>query len=100
MTTNTKEVLLAAKALLQNVGWCQNAYTTYDKQYNPTAYCLSGAVCCVDGAYFTIQDEAISCLRSMLENKPLIVNWNDQPGRTKEEVLALLDKAIAQCPNE
>jgi hypothetical protein len=59
------------------------------------ACCLQGALSLVE-ADQTVAYDALSFLDGV-NNDCNITFWNDQPGRTKEEVLALLDKLIAKA---
>ena len=91
----TSEVLIKAKALLENVGWCQNVTAKFfgnDYATTPIAYCAHGAI------IYTEQSiaghlEALEILRSLTPERHT-TRFNDAPGRTKEEILALYDAAI------
>jgi|HubBroStandDraft_5_1064220.scaffolds.fasta_scaffold122523_4 hypothetical protein len=102
-----KEVLIAARYILSHWGWCQGT-TARDKQgrslYSPKKHlenlgsvCAVGAISIVDTDFepaqvaYNILDEVIS------DQSPSIVIYNDTPGRTKQEVLAVFDKAIQQA---
>ena len=116
---------LADMRVLVEKGWCQGIYfqdkegnTLWWSQglENPEkigACCLTGAidlvscltgaidlVSCLTGAIDLVSHpkfgSIVKVIRSVMpEHSPPLHVWNDAPGRTKEEVLALLDKAIA-----
>lgn len=82
---NTKEILI-------NEGWTQGSYC-----------CTAGR--CLVGALATATCESwgnaedgkagellLSCTDG---SKKLLVDWNDVKGRTKDDVLSLIDKAIS-----
>jgi len=70
-------------------------------------YCTVGAVICSAGMQpmqaavsgHPIMDELARYLTDERDANPymLLTEWNDTPGRTQAEVLALFDKAIAAC---
>lgn len=80
------KTLLRAAELLERDGWCQGAY------FDGNSACTIGAL--MDAAA-DIQDRnaAIYRLKDALDGWN-IFNWNDAPGRTKEEVVAKL-RAVA-----
>lgn len=96
------EILKAARARIEQ-GWCQRAYAqdaegSYVSTLSPDAdsYCLSGALWATAG----LDDKAVArCLVLLSEDGRAcgVIAWNDQPERTKEEVLARYDQAIAKA---
>lgn len=101
------KILMAAREALEK-GWCQGALRTIDGKY-----CLSGAILLAGGGFGAgrgpIEDDR---LREKLSPSFKLVTqavglgkgkspgwsipmWNDVPGRTREEVLAAMDRAIA-----
>lgn len=83
-------LLQEARALIER-GWCQGEFQI-EEQY------------CVIGAIETAR-EKYSARTGITAQKVLwlhsgggcsLPNWNDQPGRTKEEVLALFDRALTE----
>ncbi len=96
-----REVLVEARRILENVGWCQGTYARDENSVailtdDPGAcqFCVMGAL------YFAsddsdVEEEARALLNTVVEGS--IVAYNDAPGRTKEEVLAVFDLAIARC---
>lgn len=96
---NRKEILIAAKANIEK-GWCQGV-PAIDAYGNPVlpgaesacAFCILGALRRAGG--FTGAVDARNAIAELVPHG-LVANWNDTAGRTKEEVLALFDKAIAR----
>lgn len=95
--SDVKTPLREAKALLLKEGWVQHAYSS------AWGFCLAGAL------RYVAQDDA-DCAQALealvSENKflkglqPLneIIFWNDDPRRTKEQVIDLIDRALASLP--
>lgn len=116
--TTLKDRLKEVRRLIEQ-GWIQGspikALPRSSPNSEPTyAYCLLGAVDAVCGVnlaegpgwIFTNQLPAVAetlriALLSQLRDDPSkgfyseIVHFNDTPGRTKEDVLALIDKTLA-----
>lgn len=84
------ENLTAAKKLLEQ-GWCQGSPRVGD------SYCILGAlyIRTHGNTHSSVAVKASEIIRSALPGHPLIHKWNDKPGRTKSEVLSLMDRAIA-----
>ncbi len=100
MTKTVKDVLIAARAKIEQ-GWTQGA-SARDALSNAVAFDDQNATCwCMVGALFAaepIDDMLRVDARLSLRIHPArvgISRFNDTPGRTKEEVLAVFDKAIA-----
>lgn len=109
--TTVKEVLVAAKWLLNKYQWCRGSWykdSLKEGYYNPDKFltgtkqlscmCLDGAVKIVDADGYT-KEQARDLLNSLLKTDSIVVwndiaVWNDAPKRTKKQVLALLNKAI------
>ena len=101
-----KEVLIAAKWILENVGWCQKAYvTTKDDKlgFDPDGSAAIGDVkaACALGSIYMVQSDnhdlrpgAVDVLQNEVIN---ITNWNDDPARTKQEVLDMFTRAIEKA---
>jgi hypothetical protein len=78
-------------------GWCQRAFGKQisGKQH----FCMSGGVM---NANIELQlcgaaeREALHRLQALIPGRVGITYFNDAPGRTKEEVLAVFDKAIGE----
>lgn len=90
-------------------GWCRRAFAT-DADGHPVderdpracRWCLAGAVC-VEPDNAAI-DAAIGELEQEIHARDgfpyAVVAWNDAHGRTKEEVLSLIDAALASLNTE
>ena len=85
--SSVRATLLAARRLLVEKGWIQGAYHTKN------GYCLSGALCAVNGKYEGEARWRIRRILGLLRDDMSTTVFNDMPGRTKEEVLALLTQA-------
>jgi hypothetical protein len=79
---NTIEGLKQTRAILVRDGWCQK--TLKDDEGKR---CLIGAI--PIGCF----SPALHALENVTETHG-VPRWNDKPGRTKDEVLAAIDKAI------
>jgi hypothetical protein len=103
--TTAKEVLIATKWILTHYDWCQLHWeidVDGDCTSNPTEYtsgkrrlkscCLSGAIGLVEADWATKYD-ALGAIDKAIGGT-YVSTWNDQAGRTKEQVLALLDTLI------
>jgi hypothetical protein len=103
-----KEFLQATKENILKYGWCQDTYFV-DKQGQP--YCLGTGEenlggCCLSGAMVLVEHQSdnislASQARMLILNTvcnrydvKYIPQYNDAPGRTQEEIIALLDKLI------
>jgi hypothetical protein len=101
-----KEVLIATKYILEHTGWCQGTYyldrggdlLDFNIRHDATKHNQIGA-CCLSGAAFLVETDQLTLqkAREAISNiaNQSIVGFNDKPGRTKKQVLAMLDKAIA-----
>jgi hypothetical protein len=91
-------VLTAARALVER-GWTQGEYARH-KNGRPIGPAEPNAVCwCATGAIMATgkslaADLAVYHLGDALGDS--VLRWNDTPGRTQAEVLALFDRAIAR----
>ena len=92
---NATEVLIAAKWIIENVGWCQGMLVKQDYRLTPVAFCPMGAINYVETIDFKHNLEA----RSILDRAAGLVGiayFNDQPYTTKEMILNLFDQAIKE----
>ena len=90
------EVLVAARNLIDREGWTQNHYGRPGRGFCVYGACGAaehGSALC--GGYGPAED----VMRKVL-GAPQLAAWNDTPGRTKAEVLAAFDKAIAATAPE
>ena len=93
-------------------GWTQGDF--YSDEDGSGCYCLAGAVGAAEAAsvklpkgrvkfVFYSRSKSVQALSDYLGGiargaaaVDLVTEWNDTPGRTQEEVLALIDRAIAK----
>lgn len=116
-----EDIIKDAGILLKEDGWCQNYYC-YDKANDKPvtagfdiglrkgySHCIIGAMrqsaysCPESGSYEAFTD-AVAKIAKVIDpdvdeefsaiTRGIIIDWNDQPGRTQEEVLGLLRKAM------
>jgi hypothetical protein len=113
---SVKQVLKAARWILTHLGWTQSAYFR-DKEGNALVCAFIDPVdhqrrspevpdqlgsCCMVGAIELVETtprlraETIAYLSPRMS--PNIGPWNDMQGRTKEEVLTVLEQAIKEAP--
>lgn len=81
--------LMEAKKLIERRGWVQRALCTSD------GYCITGAIAAVQENE-SLRDLAFDCIRKECASN-LVVKWNDQKGRTKRQVINLIDKAARRA---
>jgi hypothetical protein len=105
--TTVKEGLVATKWILENKGWCKgfyqvdaDGYGVFDPINQPfCGSCLSGAMQLVEYQVESISYLTKRAVLSSINGEPPTSNsipyYNDAPERTKEEVIALLDRLIA-----
>lgn len=94
---SVKDILIKAKSILEENGWCQNRYNGSNGEV-----CLSEAIQRAGGHqeygsfYMPPDSEVLMAHRYISSNilEDSVYGWNDRKGRTKEEVMAALDKAI------
>jgi hypothetical protein len=101
-------LLKGAREALVNKGWCQratardcNGDVVYPLAHTATAFCAIGAIHHAGGRGFDQYSKNAILSRRFLwkaiaERAPgkVIEDYNDEPGRTKEEVIAVFDAAI------
>lgn len=107
---SVKEILIAAKWIIENVGWCQGSYAltkdnnrifSVEEAYaagDICAACSTGSIMLTEASE-QLKNDAERILRLQVPDHK-IVDWNDAPGRTREEVLAVFDRAIKAAGNE
>lgn len=102
----TLRLLRQARALLVEKGWCQrhpaldgNGFSVETINDRAVAFCTMGAVMRVStlaGSHYVFNPGLFTRLEEELpEDWLCIPSWNDCIERTKDEVLALYDRAIA-----
>lgn len=98
MSATTKQIMERARELVE-AGWCQGKYEEIVE--GETRYCLLGAI---KRATHEIEDhsrrtltvqqlEVCRIVKELLPRLCEIFIWNDHPGRTQAEVVALLRQA-------
>lgn len=88
------EVLVGAKALLEKRGWCQGMPGLSSKVCSSMAIAQTHALESLQlEAYHRLLDEIRATGWSHTTS---VVTWNDEYERTKEQVLAAYDGAIAR----
>jgi len=106
-TSSVVAVLAEARRLISEVGWTQDAMARAagllidPMAPNADCFCSVGAIKRASG---DTSDSAIGHhgaweALSRTTNSESVMEWNDTPGRTKEEVLAAFDRAIAKASN-
>jgi intergrase/recombinase len=97
-----KEVLVATKWILSHYEWHQGSYTANDANGKPFSFCLVGAMQRVETEKLDLMAQAYKFMADEVQpHQEMILSvWNDMPGRTKTEVLSLLDRVIEKAPHE
>jgi hypothetical protein len=107
--TTVKEVLIAARWIIDNIGWCQGRYAkTSDgkgvddfRRNKGDAYCSLGAIKVVEKSNSDMLEYQASCAFQQVISRDLgsdvIVNWNDDLHMTKQRVLEVFDQAIERA---
>lgn len=106
--SDTKLILIEAQQKITE-GWTQGAYARMSNEVDDggkvpvdsplaTCWCIMGAVFAVTPAGVPYR-MALDKLKEAngWEDTSNIIQWNDDPDRTQEQVLELFDKVIAQC---
>lgn len=96
----THEVLVAARNYLEREGWAQGHWPDFGEWIyppdSPNATCASNVLKrleCDEPERWKARRELLKAIGR--DDVADIFRWNDTPGRTKAEVLAAFDKAIA-----
>jgi hypothetical protein len=100
---NAVEILTKAKELISSPEhWCQEAYSrdingvSCDrKSPDVNSFCIIGAIfkATDEGVIYDEEIKVWNALNNIVGDYA-ISTWNDKEGRTHDEVMALLDKAI------
>lgn len=100
------EVLIEARRLIGEVGWNQHANAKYRNEACEPLFSLAQSFCLVgaiERAAYNLRldpdgeesgQARIKLQRAIGDDLRSIVTWNDRNGRTKDEVLELLQVAI------
>ena len=98
----TKEVLIQARGFIER-GWTQRAsaraaegYPVRSKSPSACEWCASGAIRAVLPNSRNIK-EFWEYFFDLVKPHFSLIEFNDDPKTTKEDVLALYDEAIAKC---
>jgi len=107
---NPSDILTAAAERLAKEGWMQGAYCAIDRSLchttpdsiGPTD--LTGAIRAVNGGWWNHESddakaEAKEAVRDAIGGGYL-GDWNDEDGRTVEEVIGILKLAAERCKTE
>ena len=78
-------------------GWCQGATSRTDDGSVVEPCSNDASQWCLFGAVWDIEDEHCDEAMEILKRAGGSVYWNDTPGRTQSEVLAVFDRAIELC---
>jgi hypothetical protein len=104
--TTVKQTLIAAHWILTHYGWCQDSYFVDDQGqaiWYGSKYlggcCLSGALVLVEteDSNYRFDAELLLLKVSNTSQTHNIAVWNDIKGRTKDQVLELLNQAIEKA---
>lgn len=101
-----KEMYQAAAALMERLVHAKRTYfidgigptNQFTGTRNLQGCCVLGAIRAVEGEMITsgfVVPELLQCLN--VETPYDVVNWNDNPSRTKEEVIHALTCAAEMC---
>jgi hypothetical protein len=103
-----KQVLIATKWILTHFDWCQGAWwvdsvgqnfgskEVFLKHYTAPLKCA-----CLDGALDLVESDDHSMIGAQTLLRKEVgdyITWNDEKGRTKKQVIALLNKLIKKAP--
>lgn len=78
-----QQTLLEAAEYLRDHGWCQDIWRSEDGRV-----CLFGSVYTVSDC---LMNDGYKVATQKLARRGASFAWNDVPGRTKEEVIAMLE---------
>ena len=107
MPRAVREILVEARELIDKRGWCQFQFAKRDPHSHGgiqriASFKVFGKAFCPLGAIMAVGDrhgggvlaKHALALAAGLSSAGHVPVWNDRPGRTKAEVLAVFDKAI------
>jgi len=102
VASSPKEVLIAAKYIIDHLGWCQGRMYKYDKNLI-THVCAYGALHLVQVRSYLDKSNAIRLLSNFLSKNTKssgISAFNDTPGMTKDKVSKMFGKVIKSIKNK
>lgn len=79
---------MKAWELLETSGWCQGV-SIRERSDRTLAYCAMAAIFESYSGHTALRNQALALLQSRVPRGGITL-WNDDPSRTKEEVVALL----------
>ena len=91
-----QQILQGAITYLETYGWCQKEMFQHspDVMNTPPAACMIGALSRINPNAYLDNCKAYMAVQDTIGGHRMIAYWNDTPGRTKEEVIAVLRKAM------
>lgn len=93
----TREALLRILALIEK-GWTRGH--NHKRRGDRVYYCLNGAIRESRGDYYALHSALEAGISGFPEHYLAfirVVDWNDDPKRTKRQVIALLKRVIARA---
>lgn len=86
-----RKLLTDARALIEEHGWIQ-----FDHGNSNRGYCLVGALVVAGGSSLDSSNNIARAQRRLLQltDTMFLTHWNDAEGRTQDEVLELLRRAL------
>lgn len=87
MSKQVADLLDKSIQRLTERGWCQGSFEDKDGRC-----CALGVMGRVDDFQSTAFTEAVRYVAMEIGDDMSIIGWNDNPGRTKEEVISLFQK--------
>lgn len=103
MSVTVKAVLIEARRLLKDVGFCKGKLKYTGEDGHALAYCSMGAIDAAvvrllerdgSGDTFPLVSGAMKALQTVIGGNQSIPTWNDLPDLTKSDVLSVFSKAI------
>ena len=106
---NTRELIIQAKYLIQDIGFCKNENILYSNPFSreyKVAYNLFGALYeiyrrndigtkdCDWQEPWSALENAVSLFYKIINPKVPIDDWNDDPLRTKSDIIYALNQMI------
>lgn len=92
-----QDVLRQAADLIERTGWCRRAFARDKRRRVVGFYSKDACRFCVRGAIYRVGGAGLNGDIERLLKRHIgtrhISDWNDAPGRTKDEVIATLRRA-------
>lgn len=111
---NSKQILIRVREII-NAGWCRNKWSADEhgnfvsvEDRRACQFCIRGALVKTEMESYpkstpesiAVFDQAKKAIGKMIPGGIGITPWQDNPKRTKEEVLAVIDMAIASVKEQ